>query len=95
MRAASRTVEDESVFPVTVGPKDRQSLLNTSFANLPAIQNMEEVGLPEVSVTDARSREIAHDDRAWHQPPWRRSPKARVNGAVQAGSLDQTSFGLS
>jgi anaerobic selenocysteine-containing dehydrogenase len=62
------------------------NFLNTTFCNLPAMQQMEEEGLLEINSGDARQRGIADGDsvRVFN----RRGEivlKARVDGAVQPG----------
>jgi anaerobic selenocysteine-containing dehydrogenase len=62
------------------------NFLNSSFSNLPVIQEMEEPGLLEMSAADASSRGISDGDpvRVYN----RRGDillRARVDGAVQPG----------
>jgi anaerobic selenocysteine-containing dehydrogenase len=62
------------------------NFLNTTFCNLPAVQEMEQAGILEMSAADARARGIADADtvRVFNS----RGDillRARVNGAVQPG----------
>lgn len=73
-------------FPLELLARKADNFLNSTFANLPVTREMEEVGLLEMSVADARSRGIADGDtvRVFN----RRGDillKARVDGNVQAG----------
>jgi molybdopterin guanine dinucleotide-containing S/N-oxide reductase-like protein len=73
-------------FPLELLARKADNFLNTSFGNLPVIQDMEEVGLLEMNSADARSRGIVDGDvvRVFN----RRGDiqlKARVDGAVQKG----------
>ena len=82
----SRHGSQARAFPLELLARKADNFLNTSFCNLTAVQNMEEVGLLEMNAADARSRGIADGDavRVFN----RRGDivlKARVNGAVQAG----------
>jgi anaerobic selenocysteine-containing dehydrogenase len=62
------------------------NFLNSTFSNLPTIQEMEEAGLLEMNACDARARGIASGDRV-RVFNWRGDIllKARVDGAVQPG----------
>jgi anaerobic selenocysteine-containing dehydrogenase len=82
----SRHSSQARAFPLELLARKADNFLNTSFCNLTAVQNMEEVGLLEMNAADARSRGIADGDavRVFN----RRGDivlKARVDGAVQAG----------
>jgi anaerobic selenocysteine-containing dehydrogenase len=73
-------------YPLELLARKPDNFLNSTFSNLPTIQEMEEVGLLEMSQADAQSRGIADGDmvRAFN----RRGEiqlKARVDGAVQPG----------
>ncbi|HYM76794.1 MAG TPA: molybdopterin-dependent oxidoreductase [Candidatus Dormibacteraeota bacterium] len=62
------------------------NFLNTTFSNVPSVQEMEEPGLLEISAADARARGIADGDRV--RVFNRRGDielKARVDGKVQPG----------
>ena len=82
----SRHSSQARAFPLELLARKADNFLNTSFCNITAVQNMEEVGLLEMNAADARSRGIADGDavRVFN----RRGDivlKARVDGAVQAG----------
>ncbi len=82
----SRHSSQAKAFPLELLARKADNFLNTSFGNLAAVQNMEEVGLLEMNAADARSRGIADGDtvRVFN----RRGDillRARVDGAVQVG----------
>jgi molybdopterin guanine dinucleotide-containing S/N-oxide reductase-like protein len=82
----SRHSEHAKAFPLELLARKADNFLNSTFSNLPSVQQMEEVGLLEMNAADARARGIADGDtvRAFN----RRGEillKAKVNGAVQAG----------
>ena len=82
----SRHAEHARTFPLELLARKADNFLNSSFSNLPVIQEMEEPGLLEMSAADASSRGISDGDpvRVYN----RRGDillRARVNGAVQPG----------
>jgi len=82
----SRHSEQAKTFPLELLARKSDNFLNSTFSNLPTIQEMEEVGLLEMNRIDARTRGIADGDqvRAYN----RRGDillRARVDGAVQPG----------
>jgi anaerobic selenocysteine-containing dehydrogenase len=84
--AESRHTEHARTFPLELLARKADNFLNSSFSNLPAIQEMEEPGLLEMSAADARARGISDGDpvRVYN----RRGDillRARVDGAVQPG----------
>jgi len=83
----SRLGEEAKLFPLELLARKSDNFLNTTFSNLPAVQEMEEEGgLLEMHPSDARARGIAHGDKV--RVFNRRGEihlKAKVNGAVQAG----------
>ena len=82
----SRHGEQAKTFPLELLARKSDNFLNSSFSNLPVIQEMEEAGLLEMNATDARTRGIANGDRV--RVFNRRGDillKARVDGAVQPG----------
>ena len=84
--AESRKGEQAWSFPLEMLARKSDNFLNSTFSNLPAIQEMEEVGLLEINAADARARGITEGDtvRVFNL----RGEiflKARVNGAVQPG----------
>jgi anaerobic selenocysteine-containing dehydrogenase len=73
-------------FPLELLARKADNFLNSTFCNLPVVQQMEELGLLEMSAADARERRIVDGDmvRVFN----RRGDillRARVDGAVQAG----------
>jgi molybdopterin guanine dinucleotide-containing S/N-oxide reductase-like protein len=82
----SRHGEQSKSFPLELLARKADNFLNSTFSNLPTIQEMEEVGLLEMNARDARPRSIADGDkiRVFN----RRGDillRARVDGAVQPG----------
>ncbi len=62
------------------------NFLNTTFSNVPSVQEMEEPGLLEISAPDAQARGIADGDRVRvFNQRGEILLKARVDGKVQAG----------
>jgi len=77
---------DKNGFPLELLARKSDNFLNSSFANVPSVQEMEEPGLLEMDPSDARTRGIANGDtvRVFNH----RGEivlKARVDGAVQSG----------
>jgi len=82
----SRHSEQAKSFPLELLARKSDNFLNSTFSNLPTIQEMEEVGLLEMNRIDARTRGIADGDRV--RAYNRRGDillRARVDGAVQPG----------
>jgi len=82
----SRHSEQAKAFPLELLARKADNFLNTTFCNLPVTQDMEEPGLLEMNVADAKERGIT--DGAPVRVFNRRGEiilKARVDGAVQAG----------
>jgi molybdopterin guanine dinucleotide-containing S/N-oxide reductase-like protein len=82
----SRHSEQAKAFPLELLARKADNFLNSSFSNLPAIQEMEEAGLLEMNHSDAGTRGIANGDRV--RVFNRRGDillRARVDGAVQPG----------
>jgi anaerobic selenocysteine-containing dehydrogenase len=82
----SRHGERAKSFPLEFLARKADNFLNSSFSNLPVIQQMEEPGLLEMNADDARPRGIADGDqvRVFNS----RGDillRARVDGAVQHG----------
>jgi len=84
--AESRHGVDSGGFPLELLARKSDNFLNSTFANVPSVQKMEEPGLLEISAGDARARGIADGDKVrvfnrrgevWLQ--------ARVDGTVQPG----------
>jgi anaerobic selenocysteine-containing dehydrogenase len=82
----SRHTQQAKTFPLELLARKADNFLNSTFSNLPAIQEMEEIGLLEMNASDAEARRIADGDRV--RVFNRRGDiflKARVDGAVQPG----------
>jgi anaerobic selenocysteine-containing dehydrogenase len=82
----SRHSKQAQAFPLELLARKADNFLNSSFSNLPPVQKMEELGLLEISASDARGRGIAEGDsvRVFN----RRGElvlKAHLNGSVQPG----------
>jgi molybdopterin guanine dinucleotide-containing S/N-oxide reductase-like protein len=82
----SRHGEQAKTFPLELLARKAENFLNSTFSNLPSIQELEEPGLLEMNASDARTRGIAEGDtvRVFN----RRGDihlTARVNGTVQTG----------
>ena len=82
----SRHGQQARTFPLELLARKAENFLNSTFSNLPSIQEMEEPGLLELSASDARSRGIAEGDtvRVFN---YRGDIHltAKINGAVQTG----------
>jgi len=82
----SRHGKNGDGFPLELLARKADNFLNSTFSNLPSLQEMEESGLLEISAGDARERGIADGDRV---RVFNRRGEilllARVNGAVQPG----------
>jgi anaerobic selenocysteine-containing dehydrogenase len=82
----SRNGNGASELPLELLARKADNFLNTTFSNVPAVQEMEEAGLLEISAADARTRGIENGDcvRVFNG----RGDillKARVDGKVQPG----------
>jgi len=77
--------------PLELLSRKADNFLNTTFSNVPSVQELEEPGLLEISSADARARGIADGDRVrvFNQ---RGDVElvARVDGKVQAGVVSAT-----
>jgi anaerobic selenocysteine-containing dehydrogenase len=84
--AESRHGKQRASFPLELLARKSDNFLNSTFANLPSIQEMEEPGLLEMHAADARSRGIAEGDavRVFNERG-EITLKVRVDGAVQPG----------
>jgi anaerobic selenocysteine-containing dehydrogenase len=82
----SRNGEDRQSFPLELVARKADNFLNSTFTNLPSVQEMEERDLLEISAADARARNIADGDsvRVFNQRGEIRLT-ARVDGRVQPG----------
>jgi molybdopterin guanine dinucleotide-containing S/N-oxide reductase-like protein len=84
--AESRHGEQAAALPLELLARKADNFMNSTFANQPSIEEMEETNLLEMHLTDARARGIADGEtvRVYN----RRGEiflKARVDGAVQPG----------
>jgi molybdopterin guanine dinucleotide-containing S/N-oxide reductase-like protein len=82
----SRHGEQAKTFPLELLARKAENFLNSTFSNLPSIQEMEETGLLEMSASDAQARGIAEGDAVRvfnHRGDIRLT--AKVDGAVQTG----------
>ncbi len=82
----SRHGKQGSSFPLELLARKADNFMNSTFANQPSVEQMEETNLLEIHSTDARARGIADGEavRVFN----RRGEiflKARVDGAVQPG----------
>ncbi len=82
----SRHGTGRGTFPLELLARKSDNFLNSTFSNVPSVQQMEEAGLLEINSHDARARGIADGDqvRVFNQ----RGDivlKARVDGKVQPG----------
>jgi len=79
--------------PLELLARKADNFLNTTFTNLPSVQEMEEPGLLEISAADARARGITDGDRV--RVFNRRGDvelKARVDGKVQPGVVSASLY---
>jgi len=82
----SRHGEHAKAFPLELLARKADNFLNSTFSNLPTIQEMEEPGLLEMNANDARTRGIADGDRVRvYNLRGDILLKAKVDGAVQPG----------
>src|SRR5579864_5171743 len=82
----SRHTAKQKLLPLELLARKADNFLNSTFTNLPAVREMEEPGLLEICVQDARARGIADGDtvRVYNNRGEMRL-KARVDGKVQPG----------
>jgi len=84
--AESRHSEHAKDLPLELLARKADNFLNTTFSNLPSVQEMEESGLLEISAADAWVRGIADGDRVRvFNGRGDILLKARVDGRVQPG----------
>jgi molybdopterin guanine dinucleotide-containing S/N-oxide reductase-like protein len=84
--AESRNGCDRNSFPLELLARKADNFLNSSFSNLPSVQEMEETNLLELNSTDARARGIGDGETVRvYNHRGEIFLKARVDGAVQAG----------
>jgi anaerobic selenocysteine-containing dehydrogenase len=84
--AESRHGTKDRTLPLELLARKADNFLNTTFSNLPSVQQMEETGLLEISAADARTRGIADGDRVRvYNGRGAIVLQARVDGKVQPG----------
>jgi anaerobic selenocysteine-containing dehydrogenase len=77
--------------PLELLARKADNFLNTTFTNVPSVQEMEEVGLLEICAADARARGINDGDRVRvHNRRGEIELRARVDGKVQPGVVSAT-----
>ena len=84
--AESRHGKRSAEFPLEMLARKSDNFLNSTFSNLPSVQQMEEPGLLEMHADDASARGIGNGDKV--RVFNRRGEvflRARVDGAVQPG----------
>jgi len=82
----SRHGKTEHKLPLELLARKADNFLNSTFANVPSLETMEEPGLLEISAADARSRGIVDGD--WVRVFNQRGAvglRARIDGKVQPG----------
>jgi len=82
----SRHGAKQKNFPLELLARKHDNFLNSTFANLPSVQEMEETGLLEISGADAQARDIRSGDNVRvFNARGEIFLKARVDGKVQPG----------
>jgi anaerobic selenocysteine-containing dehydrogenase len=82
----SRHTEKHGRLPLELLARKSDNFLNSTFSNLPSVQEMEEPGLLEICATDAQARGIRDGDRVRvFNERGDILLRARVNGKVQPG----------
>ena len=85
------TEPSKSTLPLELLARKADNFLNSTFSNVPSVQEMEEPGLLEISAPDARARGIVNGDKVRvfnHRGDI--VLKARVDGKVQPGVVSAT-----
>ena len=73
-------------YPLEMLARKADNFLNSTFSNLPSVQEMEDMGLLEISTIDAGPRGIAEGDKVRvFNGRGELTLRAHVNGAVQPG----------
>ena len=87
----SRNAQPKKVFPLELLARKADNFLNSTFSNIPSVQELENPGFLEINKADAAARRIEDGDRVRvFNARGEISLKARVNGAVQAGVVAGT-----
>ncbi|PYY07837.1 MAG: hypothetical protein DMG61_24450 [Acidobacteria bacterium] len=82
----SRHTQKARQFPLEMLARKADNFLNSTFTNLPSVQQLEETGLLEISGPDAGARGIANGDRVRvFNNRGEIELTARVDGRVQPG----------
>ena len=82
----SRHTQKARQFPLEMLARKADNFLNSTFTNLPSVQQLEETGLLEISGPDAGARRIANGDRVRvFNNRGEIELTARVDGRVQPG----------
>jgi len=77
--------------PLELLARKADNFLNTTFTNVPSVQELEQSGLLEISSPDARTRGIADGDRVRvYNRRGEIELRARVDGKVQPGVVSAT-----
>ena len=77
--------------PLELLARKADNFLNTTFTNVPSVQELEQSGLLEISAADARTRGIADGDRVRvYNRRGEIELRARVDGKVQPGVVSAT-----
>ncbi len=87
----SRHGAKDSTLPLELLARKADNFLNSTFSNVPSVQEMEEPGLLEISAADAQARGIYNGDRVRvfnHRGDI--VLRARVDGKVQPGVVSAT-----
>jgi anaerobic selenocysteine-containing dehydrogenase len=87
----SRNGNSNGALPLELLARKADNFLNSTFSNLPCVQELEEPGLMEISAADARARGIADGDRV--RVFNRRGEiqlRARISEKVQPGVVSAT-----
>ena len=84
--AESRSGADKATFPLELLARKADNFLNSTFSNLPSIQQMEDTDLLEINSADARARGIVDGSTVKvYNHRGEIFLTARVDGAVQPG----------
>jgi anaerobic selenocysteine-containing dehydrogenase len=89
----SRHGADAKSFPLELLARKADNFLNSTFSNLPSVQQMEELGLLEINESDAKARGIMDGDKVRvYNARGEIVLQARVDGKVQPGVVSAHLF---
>ncbi len=89
----SRHGADAKSFPLELLARKADNFLNSTFSNLPSVQQMEELGLLEINESDAKARGIIDGDKVRvYNARGEIVLQARVDGKVQPGVVSAHLF---